>query len=220
MVALLVILTFAVMLVLDHLLLRQPLVIEDAKPAARPHLVPDVVAGFALPDNLAYHPGHTWAVAETPELVRIGMDDFAAKVTGPVERIDTPRRGQWVRQGQRIIAMKRNGREVALVSPIEGTVVDVNDAMTNAPETARRDPYGQGWLLKVQAPDMKTNFVNLLNGTLARRWMDEAAAKLRALTPQTAGATAQEGGLAADDILQNVDPQDWQKVTRELFLTA
>ena len=223
MIALLVILTFAVMLVLDHLLLRQPLRIEEAEPGretARPRPLAGVVAGFAVPDNLSYHPGHTWAVAETPELVRVGLDDFAAKTAGPVERIDTPMRGQWIRQGQRIIAMKRNGRDVALLSPVEGTVVDVNEAAMANPEIVRTDPYGYGWLLKVQAPDLKTNFLNLLNGTLARRWMEEAAAKLRTLTLQPAGATAQEGGVAADDLLRDVTTEEWPKVARELFLTV
>ena len=223
MIALLVVLTFAVMLVLDHLLLRQPLKIEEAAPAGqtgRPRPLAGVVAGFAVPDNVSYHPGHTWAVAETPELVRVGIDDFAAKAAGPVQRIDTPMRGQWIRQGQRIIAMKRDGRDVALLSPVEGTVVDVNEAAMADPEITRMDPYGYGWLLKVQSPDLKMNLLNLLNGSLARRWMEEAATKLRTRIPQLAGATALEGGVAADDLLHDVPQEDWPNVTRELFLTV
>ncbi|HSP34285.1 MAG TPA: hypothetical protein VLU46_08225, partial [Thermoanaerobaculia bacterium] len=83
MVAILVILTFAVMLLIDHLVTRQPIIIAEAAPAAgpeRPRVLSPIVAGFNVPDNLRYHPSHTWAIAETPELVRVGVDDFAAKL--------------------------------------------------------------------------------------------------------------------------------------------
>lgn len=223
MVALLVILTFAVMLLVDHLVLRQPIVIADEAPAKAPGIparVAPVVAGFAVPDNIAFHPGHTWAAAQAGDAVRVGIDDFAAKVAGGVDRIDAPTRGQWIRQGQKILSMHRAGRNIDLVSPIEGTVTAVNDAALADPELARKDPYGKGWLLEVNSPDAKTNFRNLLTGKLARRWMEDAAARLRALMPMPAGALAQEGGVAVDDVLAAVPDADWKKAADEFFLTA
>ncbi len=49
---------------------------------AAPRLTPSLVGGFSVPDNLRYHPGHTWALSESPNLVRIGIDDFASKLIG------------------------------------------------------------------------------------------------------------------------------------------
>jgi hypothetical protein len=71
---------------------------------------------------------------------------------------------------------KTFGRSSAMVSPlqsspIEGTVTDVNEAVAFDPELARKDPYGEGWLVTVQSPNAKTNFRNLLGGALARWWM-------------------------------------------------
>jgi glycine cleavage system H protein len=220
MIILLVVLTFAAAILIDHLLLRRSLVVlggdNTAKPA-RPRLAPPVVAGFNLPDNLAYHPGHTWAAAEGPTRVRIGIDDMAAKLAGDVDKIEIPERGRWIRQGQKIIAMHRDGREIALVSPMEGEIVDINETALQNPNEARKDPYGSGWLLAVNAPDAKTNFRNLLGGTLARRWMDDAAARLRSLVPATL-ATAQEGGVAVDDLVKQIPEAEWEKVAKELFL--
>lgn len=220
MIALLVALTFVVAVLVDHLVNRQPLVLKESgagAPAPRPRLVPNVVAGFALPDNLRYHPGHTWALSESPELVRIGIDDFAAKVAGEVKTIDVPERGQWIRQGQRIIAMHHDGRELSLVSPIEGTVVSVNDAALKDPTLARTDPYGDGWLLTVNAPDTITNFRNLLSGSVARRWMDDAAFRLRALSlPHV--PVMQDGGIAVDNVIDQLPAHDWDKLNEELFL--
>jgi glycine cleavage system H lipoate-binding protein len=224
MVALLVILTFAVMLIIDHLLLRQPIVIADEAPAGeatRPRRLSPVVAGFTVPDNVSFHPGHTWATAQAGNVVRVGIDDFAAKVAGNAEHIEAPARGQWVRQGQKVFTMRHAGRDISLVSPIEGTVVNVNESAINDPKVARKDPYGAGWLLEVNSPDSKTNFRNLLSGNVARRWMEDAAAKLRALlsTPGAAHAYAQEGGLAIDDMLAGISDDDLPKA-KELFLTA
>lgn len=219
MVALLVILTFAVALLADHLLSRKPIPVAAETPdeaSRRPRLVPSVVAGFEVPENLRYHQGHTWAVSESRDLVRVGIDDFAAKLAGSIDSIDIPERGMWIRQGQRIIAMKHGGREIDLVSPIEGTIVDINQNALDHPELAKNDPYGEGWLLTVNSPDARTNFRNLLGGTLARRWMDDAAARLRnAVMP---AATAQEGGTVVGNWIDHVPDNDWPKLQKEFFL--
>ena len=222
MIALLVVLTFVVAILIDHMINRQPIPIAEEQPTApsRPRLIPSIIAGFKLPDNLRYHPGHTWAVAETADLVRVGIDDFAAKVAGNVAKVTLPARGQWIRQGQKVAALQHDGRAIDLVSPIEGTVYDVNDAVLRDPELAHKDPYGDGWLLKVNSPDAKTNFRNLLGGGVARRWMDEAAARLRNLSPSAVGAVAQDGGMALDGVLDHLTNEDFEKLAGELFLTA
>ncbi|HUP61265.1 MAG TPA: glycine cleavage system protein H [Thermoanaerobaculia bacterium] len=220
MLALLIILTFVVAILIDHLLTRRPIPIAAEAPATapqRPRLIPSIVAGFEVPDNVRFHPGHTWALAESPELVRVGIDDFAARLAGGVTKIDIPERGQWIRQGQRIIAMHHNGREIDLVSPIEGTVSSVNTRAIEDPTLAQRDPYGDGWLLTVSAPDAKTNFRNLLGGNTARRWMDEAAARLRAFAVP-AGALAQDGGVAVTHVIDQLPDADWDAINKELFL--
>ena len=219
MVAVLIVLTFAVMLLIDHLSLRQPVVIASPEAEAEPKPVrPSLVAGFELPQNLGYHPGHTWALAESPERVRVGADDFAMKLAGHTTGLDIPERGQWIRQGQKIISIHRDGADLELVSPIEGTVIDVNDQALQHPDDVRKDPYGEGWLLLVNAPDVKTNFRNLLKGTVARRWLDDSAARLRACVAPSAMATAQDGGVALDGVIAELPPDQWEKLEKELFL--
>lgn len=221
MIALLIVLTFLAGILFDIYMTRRSTVLADEAAqifSTRPRVVPTVVGGFAVPENVRYHPGHTWALAESPELVRIGIDDLAAKVAGTVTRIDVPERGQWIRQGQRIIALHRDGREIDLVSPIEGTVVGINEKALQEPELTRNDPYGDGWLLTVNSPDAPTNFRNLLGGTAARRWMEDAAAILRRLSPAPLGALAQDGGVALDDAVGKLAAADFSRIEKELFL--
>jgi glycine cleavage system H lipoate-binding protein len=178
-----------------------------------------VVAGFQVPENLRYHPGHAWALAESREFVRVGMDDFTSKLMGRIDSIRLPQRGRWVRQGQKICAIFRDGKSADLVSPIEGTVTDVNQAVARNPDLARKDPYGEGWLVTVQAPDSILNFRNLLGGTLARLWTESAAVQLLNQMSAFAGRLAQDGGVAVDDLTGHMPDEDWATLTKKFFLS-
>ena len=223
MTVIMVLLTFAIFLSIDYVRGHKQLAqLSDAQPTRRPRVsqvVPAFVAGFEVPENVRYHAGHTWALAESRELVRVGMDDFASKLVGKIESIALPQRGRWVRQGQKLWTIFRDGKSVDMVSPIEGTITDVNDAVARNPELARKDPYGEGWLVTVQAPDSKLNFRNLLSGTLARLWTEDSALRLRSRMPALAGAVAQDGGVAMDDLTAHMPDEDWAKVTKEFFLS-
>lgn len=219
MTVLLVVALFAIALAVDYFATArrpQPKVVNEIAPEL-PRLQPSVVAGFRVMDNVAYHPGHTWALSEAPSLVRVGVDDFAAKLAGNITAVTLPRTNSWVRQGQQIFKLRHDGREIALCSPIEGTVVAVNPAILEKPSMVTNDPYGAGWMVTVQAPDEKINFRNLLRGSTARRWMEDSAAKLRGLLHAPAFALAQDGGVVVGDLPQQLTDEDWNRVTSELF---
>ena len=225
MTVLLVLFTFITFLLIDHFYSRKRVVVQPAIQAAmRPRLAPSLVGGFQVPENLRYHPGHTWALSESPNLVRVGMDDFASKLAGKVESITLPQRGQWLRQGQKVCTLHRDGIAVDMLSPIEGSVSDINESIAGNPELAHKDPYGEGWLITVNSPDAKTNFRNLLGGALARWWTEESASRLRLKLPTLAGAMpaaalAQDGGVAVENVASHIPDQDWATLTREFFLS-
>ena len=223
MTVILVLLTFVTFLLIDHFHSRKQVVVQPALQVAgrdgRARVAPSLVGGFQVPEKLRYHPGHTWALSESPSLVRVGMDDFASKLTGKVESITLPQRGQWIRQGQKVCTLHRDGAAVDMVSPIEGSVADINEAIARNPELANKDPYGEGWLITVQSPDAKTNFRNLLGGALARWWTEESASRLQRKMPMMLGALAQDGGVAMDNVTAHIPDQDWAALAKEFFLS-
>jgi len=223
MTVILVLSTFIVFLLIDHFFSKKTAVQIAIQPAvgraAAAQLPSSLVGGFKVPENLRYHPGHTWALSESPSLVRVGVDDFAGKLMGKVERLSLPQRGQWIRQGQKLASVYRDGAKVDMLSPIEGSVADINDALVQNPELARQDPYGEGWLVTVQSPDAKTNFRNLMSGALARWWTEEAASRLQKRVPAMLGALAQDGGIAMDNLTAQMPEQNWTELTREFFLS-
>jgi glycine cleavage system H protein len=232
MTVLLVLLTFATFLLIDHFHSRKQVAIQPVMQVADNATkapLPSLVGGFKVPENLRYHPGHTWALNESPSLVRVGMDDFASKLIGKVEHIALPQRGQWIRQGQKICTIQRDGVAVDMVSPIEGSVADINEALATNPELARNDSYGEGWLITVQSPDAKTNFRNLLGGAMARWWTEESASRLQKKMPTLAGsmfagavplgALAQDGGVAVDNLTAQIPADKWAPLAKEFFLS-
>lgn len=225
MTVILVLATFIAFLLIDHFFSKKPALqvapqpaIPRISPTAEPRFVPTLVGGFRVPENLRYHPGHTWALSESPSLVRIGIDDFASKLVGQIEAVNLPQRGTWVRQGQKIWSMVRDGKRIDMVSPIEGSVTDINDEVVKNPELLKKDPYGEGWMVTVQSPDAKTNYRNLLGGQLARWWTEEAAGRLQQSFGMPMPALAQDGGVAVDNLAASLPEGDFEKLTHEFFL--
>jgi glycine cleavage system H lipoate-binding protein len=222
MTVLLILFTFITFLLIDHFHSRKMAVqpaLQAAKAAPTPRPAPSLVGGFLVPEKLRFHPGHTWALSESPTLVRVGMDEFASKLTGKLESIHLPQRGQWVRQGQKICTLHRDGAAVDMVSPIEGSISDINETVVRDPALALKDPYGEGWLVTVQSPDAKTNFRNLLGGALARWWTEESASRLQRHIPVALGALAQDGGVAMDNLTAQIPDKEWVDLAKEFFLS-
>jgi len=88
MTVILVLMMFATFLLIDHFYSRKHAVVQPALQVAKrepmPRPVPSLVGGFQVPENLRFHPGHTWALSESPSLVRVGLDDFASKLAGTI----------------------------------------------------------------------------------------------------------------------------------------
>ena len=169
MTVMLVLFTFVLFLVIDHFYSKRHAVqpILQVAPgkresAALPRLQPSLVAGFAVPENMRYHPGHTWAISESANLVRVGIDDFATKLLGTIDGISLPQRGQWVRQGQKILTMHHKGAKVDMVSPIEGSVTDINEAVAKDP-LGQREPGGHQHRRPIEAMELEDIFPHQMN---------------------------------------------------------
>jgi glycine cleavage system H protein len=193
---------------------------SEAEPkAVSPALDPSYVEGFLVPGVVQYHPGHAWAASTGHHLQRVGVDEFAAALAGRVEKIELPKPGQWVRQGQRAWSMFRNGEKTEMVSPAEGEVVEVNPEVLANPALVRNDPYGKGWLFTIQVPDEENTARNLVPKSMVSSWMRDAVQRLYAVQPQLAGAVAADGGRPAEDLLADLPNVSWHDVTGEFFLT-
>src|ERR1035438_614352 len=221
MTVLLVLASFLVFIVVDYFLNRRKAI--RTVPVTAPHGAAawgaDYVDGFLVPRSVSYHSGHSWLVRERKNVVRVGADEFAAALAGRIEKIELPKPGQWIRQGQKVIALTRDGQKTEMVSPTEGEVMAVNAEVVENPALLRQDPYGKGWLLSVHVPDEENTSRNLIPKMLVGEWMREAVERLYARQPALAGAVAADGGRPAEDLLAALPGTNWQETTSEFFLT-
>lgn len=174
---------------------------------------------FNLAKNIYYHPGHTWAAPEGDNLVRIGMDDFAAKLLGKADAFELPAIGDRMEQGDAGLKVRFDSKEVELLSPVNGEVVAVNKDALASPELAEKDPYNKGWLLKIKAPKMHSNLKNLLTGKLAVAWMENTVQTLRQRMAGELGVVMQDGGLPVSGFAKELAPEKWDEIAADFFLT-
>jgi glycine cleavage system H lipoate-binding protein len=221
MVVILVLGTFATFILIDAILSRRKLALPAAVLAEEPkaEAAGSVVEGFLVPEQLRYHPGHSWLLRERKNVMRVGVDEFAAALLGPVEKLELPKPGHWIRQGQRAFGFLRGDQKAEMISPIEGEVVEINADVVQDPTLLRQDPYGKGWLMTVFVPDEESTARNLLPANLVQGWMRKAAERLYGMQPQLAGAVAADGGRPADDLSAAFPDKSWTELTGEFFLT-
>jgi glycine cleavage system H protein len=221
MTVLFVIATFMVFVLIDYFSRRGAAVEARAPvpPLEAAAVEPVWVAGYQLPESLHYHRGHTWARSVDGENVVVGMDDFARRLLGPAREVGLPAVGTWVRQGASGFRVTVDGRTAELVSPIEGEVVAVNEALGEEPALATDDPYGRGWLVKVRAADLTANLRNLLSGRLARRFVEDAREGLDLRLMALSGSVLQDGGEPVADFAKHLPVADWRRLVGEFLLT-
>ena len=216
-----VLLTF--LLILTVMYFRRPeaaantLQTAPVKKAASPLMAK--VAGFEVPEEYCFHPGHTWVVDEGRQNARVGIDAFAGNLIGKIDSIEVTDLNRWVRQGQPLCTITREGRSVEMLCPIEGVLVSVNHEVLKNPNLIVDDPYRNGWLCQIKAPEMSTNVKNLLRGAIVPAWMQNSLARVGAMVQQMNPALAQDGGLPVKGLLFQVDANAQQQLAKEFFLT-
>lgn len=175
--------------------------------------------GFDIPKGYCFHPGHTWVLDEGRQNARVGIDSFAANLLGKVERIEVAALNRWVRQGQKLITLTRDGNAIELLSPIEGVITAINHDVLKDPSLALSDPYKNGWICVIKSPEIGTNLKNLVQGPLVGPWLTNSMQRVSAMASQMAPAYAQDGGQPISGIMSHLDPGSQRKLVQEFFLT-
>jgi glycine cleavage system H protein len=228
MAVLLALATFILFCTLDFIVhrIRAAKTVAAPQAAAVPAPVPELpeepvwVAGYELPERLYYHPGHTWARVVSPDTVVVGMDDFARRLTGSASAVKMPAVGTWLRQGSKALGVESDGRRADLLAPVEGEVIELNRDVRREPAVATDDPYGRGWMFKLRSGNLAANLRNLMSGSLARRWTEDAREQLTCRLMALSGSVMADGGEPARDFARHLDPADWRDLTNRFFLAG
>ena len=173
--------------------------------------------GCDVPTCYCFHVGHTWMVEQGREVARVGIDSFAANLLGKVERITVIGEQRWVRQGQKLMTLTRDGETVEMLSPLEGVVSAINPEVNRNPQIVLDDPYKAGWVCTIKAPEMETNRRNLMQGSLAASWMHNNMQRLKTMIAEP--NLGQDGGMPVPGLLGRLSPEARKQVVSEFLLT-
>ena len=110
------------------------------------------MADPSYPDDLKYHSEHDWARIEG-DSATFGITWYAQDALGEVVFFDPPEVGAQVSKDQAYTEVESVKAVSDVIAPLSGEVTEVNDALGDKPETINEDPYGEGWLVKVELSD-------------------------------------------------------------------
>ena len=175
------------------------------------------IKGFRIPHGYYLHRGHTWVKIEEGSTVRIGLDDFALRLLGPLDRIEAPLVGKELEQDRGDILLERGSNTARVQSPVSGVVTDINPELRAKGSLANQDPYTRGWVMRLHSSNLRRDLKHLMIGDQAGAYLDEEINGLYQVIEEEVGPLAADGGYLGDDIYGNLPQTSWQKLTR-IFL--
>lgn len=125
------------------------------------------------PEGLKYHKEHTW-VKISGKKATIGITDYAQESLGDIVYIDLPELESAVEADTELTEIESTKTTSAVISPISGTVTEVNEELSDAPEIINEDPYGKGWIAILEIED-SSELEKLMNAAEYEKYLEEEA---------------------------------------------
>lgn len=107
---------------------------------------------MSYPDDAVYSREHEWVRADG-DLATVGITSFAVDELGDIVYVELPEVGSTLAQFATFGVVESVKAVSDLYAPVSGTVVEVNDALRDSPELLNSDPFGEGWILRVELSD-------------------------------------------------------------------
>ena len=114
-----------------------------------------------IPSNLYYTKEHEWIRVEGNEAY-VGITDYAQSELGEIVFVDITTEGEKLGQGEVFGSVEAVKTVSDLNMPVEGEVLEINEAINDQPELVNNDPYGEGWMIKISVvnPDDLNNLLD------------------------------------------------------------
>lgn len=127
------------------------------------------------PDDIKYHREHAWVRVEGKRAT-VGITDHAQQQLGDIVYVDLPEVGTEVDADSELSEIESTKATSPVISPLSGTVVEVNEDLGDSPEIMNEDPYGNGWLTVIEMSDT-TEVNDLMTRDEYEKYLKEEAEK-------------------------------------------
>lgn len=106
-----------------------------------------------VPEELKFTPSHEWVLIED-DIATVGITDFAQTLLGELVYVELPDVGDVIDQGEDCAVVESVKAASDVYCPLSGEILEVNESLADEPELVNDDPYGNGWLFKIQVDDL------------------------------------------------------------------
>lgn len=168
---------------------------------------------ITAPAGLYYDKTHTWAFMEKDGLIKIGVDDFIQHVTGPLTQLKMKTPGDTIRKGERILTLRRDGKQLEISSPVSGIIKAHNALLLSQPAQLNAAPYDLGWVYSIEPSNWYREVRFLFNAPRYREWLEDEFIRLKDFLAASANSNKlvlQDGGELADNFLAEMTPIVWE----------
>ena len=106
-----------------------------------------------IPDHLRFSPSHEWVDSSHPAAFRVGISDHAQAELTDIVYLELPETGRTVAKGEAVAVVESVKAANDIYAPVSGEIVEVNEALGEAPEPVNEDPFGKGWMFAINPSD-------------------------------------------------------------------
>src|SRR3569832_13704 len=106
-----------------------------------------------IPVDLKYTQSHEWVRRESDGTVTVGITDHAQDLLGDMVFVELPEVGRTEKAGQECAVVESAKAASDVYSPVAGEVVAINEGLSDSPEIGNKDPYGEGWMMRIRPND-------------------------------------------------------------------
>ncbi|MEK7698414.1 MAG: glycine cleavage system protein GcvH [Nitrospirota bacterium] len=125
------------------------------------------------PENIKYHKEHTW-VKISGKKATIGITNYAQESLGDIVYIDLPEQDTSVEANTELSEIESTKTTSSVISPVSGTVMEVNEDLAETPEIINEDPYGKGWIAVLEIED-ESQADSLMDVSEYEKYLEEEA---------------------------------------------
>jgi glycine cleavage system H protein len=123
------------------------------------------------PQDIKYHKDHTWAKIEGKKAT-VGITDYAQESLGDIVYIDAPELDAEVGAGTELTQIESTKATSSVISPVTGTVVKINENLSDEPEIINEEPYGKGWIAVFDIED-ESQLGDLMDAAAYEKYLEE-----------------------------------------------
>jgi CheY-like chemotaxis protein len=161
-----------------------------------------------VPSGVFVSPSHTWINLELNGTVRVGLDDFALKILGPIDDIELPSKGQKMSKGDTLFTILKGKHRLSLLSPVSGSIASTNNELRDRMDYLQMKPYELGWACTIEPSNLPGDLQTLIVGADSVSWYKkEIEAFNKSLSELSSNKPDQE---TAEEERQRMENLVWQ----------